>query len=65
FHRVRFECARSAEPPISSGSSGAKVSMAICEALREAMVWPSACCLAIYASAWATKSAGSSPAMRR
>ncbi|MNI93351.1 hypothetical protein D3C73_1512890 [compost metagenome] len=42
FHRVRFECARSAEPPTISGSSGANASMASCDALREAMVWPSA-----------------------
>src|SRR3546814_9165029 len=51
LHRVRLEPARSAEPPTSSGSSGAKASIAICEALREATFGPSACSLAMYLSA--------------
>ena len=43
FQIVRFDPARSAEPPISSGSFGPNASSAICEALRDATVGPSAC----------------------
>ena len=63
---VRLEPVRSAEPPSSSGSSGASASIACCEALRVATVsafsiGASRCS----ASTVAVQSAGSSPAMRR
>ena len=45
FQCVRFEPVRSAEPPISSGRTGASASMAFCEALRVATVLPSRCLL--------------------
>jgi hypothetical protein len=56
---------RSAEPPISSGKKPASVSSAFCDALRVAMVSALASVSFSSASAFAWKSSGSSPDMRR
>ncbi|CSB15641.1 Uncharacterised protein [Vibrio cholerae] len=64
-HMVRLEGAKSAEPPINSGSSLPNASSAFCDALRDAMLAGLACRLAIISLVAASQFAGSSPATRR
>ena len=64
-HSVRFDPARSAEPPTSSGSDLPNTSSAFCEALRVAMVSAFAIASSIARCAVNSQVAGSTPRTRQ